>query len=94
MGKSVEKSFDGENLQQRTKLTYGDKKKYPGGCLSLPRAAIYMYITINLYIFSETAWPSNAKFHVQPPCEEGKVYINGPGHMIKMAAIPIYGIVL
>ena len=40
---------------------------------------------------SETAWPINAKFYVEPPWEGGtKVYINGPGHMTKMAATPIY----
>ena len=41
--------------------------------------------------FSETAWPIKAKFYVEPPWEGGtKVYINGPGHMTKMAAMPIY----
>ena len=36
---------------------------------------------------SETAWPIKAKFYVEPPWEGGmKVYINGPGHMNKMAA--------
>ena len=41
---------------------------------------------------SETAWPIKAKFFVEPPWEGGtKVYINGPGHMTKMAATPIYG---
>ena len=41
---------------------------------------------------SETAWPIQAKFYVEPPWEGGtKVYINGPGHMTKMAAMPIYG---
>ena len=51
--------------------------------------AIYMYITI---FFSETAWPINAKFHVEPSWEVGKkVYINGQGHMTKMADMPIYG---
>ena len=43
-------------------------------------------------IFSETAWPIKAKFYVEPPWEGGtKIYINGPGHMTKMAAMPIYG---
>ena len=43
-------------------------------------------------ISSETAWPIKAKFHVEPPWEGGtKGYINGPGHMTKMAAMPIYG---
>ena len=37
---------------------------------------------------SETAWPIKAKFYVEPPWEGGtKVYINGPGHMTKMAEV-------
>ena len=41
---------------------------------------------------SKTACPIKAKFYVEPPWEGGtKVYINGPGHMTKMAAMPIYG---
>ena len=41
---------------------------------------------------SETAWQIKAKFYVEPPWEGGtKVYINGPGHMTKMAATPISG---
>ena len=46
-----------------------------------------------LNIFSsETALPIKAKFYVEPPWEGGmKVYINGPSHMTKMAAMPKYG---
>ena len=41
---------------------------------------------------SENALPIKAKFYVEPPWEGGtKVCINGPGHMTKMAARPIYG---
>ena len=41
---------------------------------------------------SETTWSIKAKFYVEPPLDGGtKVYINGPGHMTKMAAMPIYG---
>ena len=41
---------------------------------------------------SETALPIKAELYVEPPWEGGtKVYINGPGHMTKMAAMPIYG---
>ena len=41
---------------------------------------------------SETAWPIKAKFYVEPPWEGGtKVCINGPGHMTKMSAMPLYG---
>ena len=44
-------------------------------------------------IFSdETTGPIEAKFHVEPHWDGGtKVCSNGPGHMTKMAAMPIYG---
>ena len=42
--------------------------------------------------FFETALPIKAKLYVEPRWEGGtKAYINGPGHMTKMAAMPIYG---
>ena len=42
--------------------------------------------------FSETAWPIKAKFYMKHLWERGtNVYINNPGHMTKMAAMPIYG---
>ena len=48
--------------------------------------------TISNVFSSETAWPIKAKFYVEPPWQGGKkVYINGPGHMTKMAAMTIYG---
>ena len=48
--------------------------------------------TISNFFLLETAWPIKAKFYVKPPWEEGtNVYINGPGHITKMAAMPIYG---
>ena len=35
--------------------------------------------------------PIEAKFHVEPPWEwEAKICSNGPGHVSKMAAMPIY----
>ena len=41
---------------------------------------------------NQMAWPVKAKLYVEPPWEGGtKVYINGPGHMTKMAGRPIYG---
>ena len=41
---------------------------------------------------SITTRPIEAKFHVEPPWDGGtKVCSNGPGHMTKMAALPIYG---
>ena len=42
--------------------------------------------------FSETTRPIEAKFHVEPPLDGGtKVYSNSPGHLTKMATMPIYG---
>ena len=49
--------------------------------------------TISNVFSSETTvtWPIKAKFYVGPPSQVGKkVYINGRGHMTKMAAMPIY----
>ena len=46
--------------------------------------------TFSKIFSSETAWPIKAKLQVEHPMEGGtKVYINGPGHMTKMAAMAI-----
>ena len=56
------------------------------------RPSVVRPLTFSNIFSSETAWPIKAKFYVEPPWEGGtKVYINGPGHMTKMAAMPIYG---
>ena len=42
-------------------------------------------------MFLKKIWPK-ATFHAEPPWEVGTdVCINSPGHMTKMAAMPIYG---
>ena len=42
--------------------------------------------------FSETTWPIKAQFYRKHLWEGGiNVFINNPGHMTKMAAMPIYG---
>ena len=57
-----------------------------------PRGYIRVYDNFFSNIFSETAYRINAKFHVEPPWEgRTKVYIHSPGHMIKMAAMPMNG---
>ena len=62
-----------------------------GELIVYPCSSVRRYPPIS-NISSETAWPSKAKFYVEPPWEEGtKVCINGPGHMTKMADMPIYG---
>ena len=48
--------------------------------------------TLSNIISSETTGPIEAKFHMEPPWDGGmKVGSNGPGHMTKMATMPIYG---
>ena len=67
----------------------GDLIIYP--CSGVRRHRCRCQQCLNIFS-SETAWPIKAKLYVEPPWEGGtKVYINGPGHMTKMAAMPIYG---
>ena len=43
-------------------------------------------------ISSETTGPIEAKFHMKPSLDGGtKICSNGPGHMTKVAHMPIYG---
>ena len=47
--------------------------------------------TLNIF-FSETPGPIKVRFHMELLWDGGrKVCSNGPGHMTKMAAMPIYG---
>ena len=90
MGKTVIKSFNGGKLAAKDYIDWiilFMKKIWP--C----PGAIYLYMTTIFKHFStETAWPIKAKFYVEASWEWGtKVYINGPGHMTKMATMPIYG---
>ena len=59
---------------------------------------IYMNIqnhsdsTFSNFFSLETTRSIEAKFHADPPWDGGtKVCSNGPGHMTKMAAMPMYG---
>ena len=52
----------------------------------------HSHSTFQNFFSLETARPIEAKFHVDHPCDGGtKICSNGPGHMTKMAAMPIYG---
>ena len=52
---------------------------------------VYCMSTFSNIFSSETTGPIEAKFHMEPPWDGGtKVCSNGPGHMTKMAAKPIY----
>ena len=58
----------------------------------LSRSCWFLHPPFTKIFFSETAWPGQSKpnFNVEPPWEGGtKVCINGPGHMTKMAPIPM-----
>ena len=53
-----------------------------------------MYVNIFKHLLSgsETTGPIEAKFHMEPPRDRGtKVCSNIPGHMTKMATMPING---
>ena len=42
------------------------------------------------HFYSETIGPIEAEFHLEPPWDDWtKFCSNGPGHMTKMAAMPI-----
>ena len=48
--------------------------------------------TFSNLFFSETTGPIKLKFYMETPRDAGtKVCSNGPDHMTKMAATPIYG---
>ena len=54
-------------------------------------SAIHCPHSLNIFS-SETTGPIEAKFHMESPWDGGtKVCSNGPGHMTKMVAMPIYG---
>ena len=53
---------------------------------------MYVCVLSTFSNISETAGPIDVKFHVEPSWDGGmKVCSNGPGHMTKMATMPIYG---
>ena len=56
------------------------------------RPSVVRPSTISNIFSSETTGRIELKFHMETPLDGGtKVCSNGPGHMTKMAAIPIYG---
>ena len=53
---------------------------------------VHQLSTFSKDFFSETTRPVSFSFHMQLPGKgEKKVYIFCPGHITKMAAMPIYG---
>ena len=68
------------------------KRIWPQGVVCPCPGAIYLYMTT---IFKHLDWnrlANQSQILCGASWEGGtKVYINGPGHMTKMAAMPIYG---
>ena len=59
---------------------------------SLRRPSVVRPSTFSNIFSPETTGPIKLKFHMETPKVAGtKVCSNGPGHMTKMAAMPIYG---
>ena len=59
---------------------------------SLTLVQSHLDSTFSNFFSWETAWPIEAKFHMEPQWHGGtKVCSNGIGHMTKIAAMPIYG---
>ena len=65
--------------------------------MSLSYGKAVVCLSVHVFTFSNlfssgTTGPIEVQFHVEPPWDgETKVCIWGPGHMTKMAAMPIYG---
>ena len=94
LSKLLDTSFEGSIfLAHRSRRLTGELKGYPWiRRPSIVRPSSVRPFTFSNIFSSETALPIKAKFYVEPPWEGGtKVCINGPGHMTKMAAMPIYG---
>ena len=92
-------SFDSDTLRPYASFisspessgSQGELIVYPCSGVRRP-SVIRRPSTISNIFSSEIAWPIKVNFYVEPPWEAGtKVYINGPGHMTKMATMPIYG---
>ena len=96
MGKIVKMSFERQILQEMAnglKVGYSEKKLDPSGWSApTPGQNTCMIQKYSKIFFSGTTWPIKAQFHRKHLWEGGiNVFINNPGHMNKMAAMPIYG---
>ena len=84
VGKKVYINGTGHMTKMATMLIYGKNVQKS----NRPIYQVRVYRTIGPLV----PWPIKAKLRVEPPWEVGKkVYINGTGHMTKMATMLIYG---
>ena len=80
--------FDFIFLAHLSPRLIGELIEYP--CSGVLRLLSVCRSTIS-NISSETAWPINGKFYVEPPwVGESKVCSRHLGHMTEMVAMPIY----
>ena len=57
-----------------------------------PLSSVCMCVCQHFQTSSPLKPPIEVKFHMEPPWDGGtKICSNGPGHMTKMAIMPIYG---
>ena len=86
---SVLKQF---SLKTRVFISSPEPLGSQGELIVYPCSGVRRPSTISNIFSTETPWPIKAKFYVEPPWEGVmKVCKIGPGHMTKMAAMPIYG---
>ena len=101
MGKSVTKSFNGGKLAAKDYIDWiivFMKKQLPQGVVCPCPGAIYMYMTIifkHLLLWNRLANQRQISFGASLGRGKESVYnwsrsLIGPGHMTKMAAMPIY----
>ena len=76
-------------LAHLSRRLIGELIIWQGRCLYV---SLSVCLSTFLNVFSETARPIEAKFHVEPPWDgKTKVYSRGLGHMTNIAAMPMYG---
>ena len=81
-----------ENIEIKLTWAEGSQGELIGWpCSGICPSVVHCPSTISKIFSSETTEPIKAKLHVEHHEGGTKVYINDPGHMTKMAAIPIYG---
>ena len=78
-------------LAHLSRRLIGELIVYPWSGVRRPSSSVVCPQCSNIF-FSETAWPIEAKFYVEPPWVGGTKFCSQHlGHMTKMAATPIYG---
>ena len=100
ISRSLSEKSRGENSRRKKWFLFFSAKHIFSrkGCSAAKREKKSFFLglicmsTFSNIFSSETTLPIEAKFQMQPPWDGGtKVCSNGPGHMTKMATLPVYG---